>query len=138
MFGQLTYDQSTYGGMSPKQIINLGSEVGYSNMFRFHLSPIGEYTKSLITNICTSSAIDQENKSDDFILYPNPSKDIVIYSTSQNINSISIYNELGEIITSYINLNNTQISIPENLPAGVYFIEFSTINGKIVRKLLKL
>jgi hypothetical protein len=53
MFGQLTYKQSIYGKMRPEQIIKLGSKEGYSNMFRFNLSPIGEYTKSLIKNICS-------------------------------------------------------------------------------------
>jgi hypothetical protein len=137
MFGQLTYDQSTYGTMSPKQIINLGSEVGYSNMFRFHLSPIGEYTKSLITKICLSSVIDNEDQSSKFILFPNPTEDVINFSTDQNVTTISIYNYVGENIAEYRNLNNSQISFPTNLPVGVYFIEFTTNNGKIVKKVLK-
>jgi len=137
MFGQLTYDQSTYGTMSPKQIINLGSEVGYSNMFRFHLSPIGEYTKSLITNICSSSVIDNEDQSGKFILFPNPTKDVVNFLTDQNVTAISIYNYLGENVAEYRNINNSQISFPTNLPVGVYFAEFTTNNGKIVKKIVK-
>lgn len=55
MFGQLSYNPSVYGSMRPGQIIKMGSKEGYSNMFRFNLSPIGKYTQSLISNICTSS-----------------------------------------------------------------------------------
>jgi hypothetical protein len=71
------------------------------------------------------------------VVYPNPASNLVNVSFSENINSISITNQLGQTI-SKINVDKSETSIDiESLPKGNYTLLINTNTGTFYKKLLK-
>lgn len=73
-----------------------------------------------------------------FSFYPNPTRDIINFASSENIENIKIYNLLGqEIFSQQINSNEFILDI-SNQPTGTYIAKVS-FNGKFQSlKLVKL
>ena len=73
-------------------------------------------------------------------VYPNPASDeIEVSTTKEGLNSIEIYNLLGERIYSSLvtdNISPFTINI-KNFPSGVYIVEVKTEKGVEVRKFVK-
>lgn len=64
----------------------------------------------------------------DFKLYPNPSQNFISVSASEMINSVQIYNVLGQrVLAENINMNSKQINI-SSLEKGVYLIKTTIDN----------
>jgi hypothetical protein len=60
-----------------------------------------------------------------FRLYPNPTKDKLYFNSSQVINRIKIYNNLGQLIVDYsLNDTNAEINL-SSLEKGIYFIKIN-------------
>lgn len=55
-----------------------------------------------------------------FKYYPNPVKDILTLSSSEKVNSISIYNVAGQLIKSNKDANTIDMS---TLSTGIYLIK---------------
>ena len=67
-------------------------------------------------------------KAENISVYPNPSNDILNISTEKEIQSIVIYNSLGQVVlTKNVDANFVKINIDE-LPNGIYTLKAS-ING---------
>jgi len=79
---------------------------------------------------------EQENQ---MILYPNPTSGIINIQSKEKINSVSVYNVVGQKV-EFKSLNNENSSIDiSNLPEGIYFIELNLNNKtskryKVIRK----
>ncbi|MFN7043972.1 MAG: T9SS type A sorting domain-containing protein [Flavobacterium sp.] len=72
-----------------------------------------------------------------FTLYPNPAKDILNIQSKQDvaINSVEIYNQLGQIVMASTNtLNTIDVS---NLASGTYFVKINTEKGSANAKFVK-
>ena len=72
-----------------------------------------------------------------FTLYPNPAKDILNIQSKQDvaINSVEIYNQLGQIVMASTNtLNTIDVS---NLASGTYFVKINTEKGSANVKFVK-
>lgn len=137
MFGQLTYDSATYNSMSSGQILNIGAQTGYQNMFQFNLSPIGLYTKNAIANICTTTTgIEEQNTTNYLAIFPNPANSVINIDTDRNIKSISIYDMTGEVVASFQNTNQSFITLPSYLTNGLYLLRIDTDGGIISKKIL--
>ena len=60
-------------------------------------------------------------------------------NNDEEITGIILYNYLGQTIKTWnTNLNRRTISLPINIAAGVYFIQISTKNNMIIKKIVKL
>ena len=82
---------------------------------------IAAYDASLSTNLFNS---------DTFSYYPNPVKNTLNLSYSENISDVSVYNLLGQqIIAKAINANQSQIDM-SNLASGAYMVKV-TANSQI-------
>jgi hypothetical protein len=79
------------------------------------------------------------SKDADFTIYPNPSSSSFVITTSHYaINSIKVFNILGEQIYSSPFLNNRLSKIDCTLfPPGIYFVQVQTETGSITQKLIK-
>jgi arabinogalactan endo-1,4-beta-galactosidase len=77
-----------------------------------------------------------KNTSEDFNIYPNPSKNsITIKASKSTVNSIKIFGISGNLlIEKSTNYKNLEVDVSK-LKAGVYFIQ---INNKVVKKIAKL
>ncbi len=73
-----------------------------------------------------------------FLIYPNPTAgEIKITSLRNNIKSIEVTNVLGDIILdNRIGGRNINMSL-SHLNSGLYFVKISTVEGSIVRKIVK-
>jgi hypothetical protein len=77
----------------------------------------------------------QELEVDNFILYPNPSKDeINLTSLNKNV-SFQLINSQGKIINfGELKQNSKAVISIENLEAGVYFVKIETKTIKIIKE----
>jgi hypothetical protein len=71
-------------------------------------------------------------------LYPNPASWLFTISSNQyTINSIELYNVLGEKVQEKDNLNTREIKLDVTaLPLGIYFVKVFTEKGVVTKKLL--
>ncbi|WP_223034080.1 T9SS type A sorting domain-containing protein [Hanstruepera marina] len=78
-----------------------------------------------------------------FLIYPNPTQGKVFFKLKEasELKTISIYDLTGRLITDKVLMINSNSPIPsmnlEKLPAGNYFIEVNTNNGKSIKQLIK-
>jgi hypothetical protein len=87
------------------------------------------------------TGINNESELNDLIkVFPNPTRDeIQVISNQLSVNSIEIFNSLGEkIYYSPITDNRLPITINiSDIPSGVYFVEVNTENGVGVKQFVK-
>ncbi|MDP2688189.1 MAG: T9SS type A sorting domain-containing protein [Aequorivita sp.] len=81
-----------------------------------------------------------ENATLNFSLYPNPSSDYINIVVQNQLESIEVYNNLGQLIikkSKNLEGNKSKLEIT-NLNAGLYFIKVKTGDGELgVRRFLK-
>ena len=93
-------------------------------------------TNTYITTVAALSAQDYDFGTY-FTLYPNPAKDVLNIQTKQDlqVNSIEIYNQLGQIVMAVTNAVNS-IDVA-NLASGTYFVKINTEKGSANAKFVK-
>lgn len=99
-------------------------------------------------NTCTSSmsitvdylsfSIDETNSNKQIVLYPNPASNFVMVknNSTERINTISIYNVLGQKVYHSTN-NETQINVA-HLTDGIYNIRVELSNGETVQNKIQI
>ncbi|MCD8518668.1 MAG: T9SS type A sorting domain-containing protein, partial [Flavobacterium sp.] len=100
-----------------------------------------DYNFPITTNTYTTTVAALSTQDFDFgtyfTLYPNPAKDVLNIQAKQDlkINSIEIYNQLGQIVMASTNtLNTIDVS---NLASGTYFVKINTQKGSANVKFVK-
>lgn len=91
--------------------------------------------KNCVTSI---SSIALENK---ISVYPNPAKNVLNIQVAENVKSdIKVYNVLGKVVVDLDSKNlNTNSSIDiSKLNEGIYFIEISIDNERLVKQFVKI
>jgi Secretion system C-terminal sorting domain len=97
-------------------------------------------------NTIIPAGIEQSILTTSFKIYPNPSQNSVsvnieIESNQQTGGFIKIYSAIGQLITTQyteITVGINMFSLPhQNLPQGVYFIEWATAQQSTVQKFIK-
>ncbi len=68
----------------------------------------------------------QTSVADIFVLYPNPAIDQVTIRSTENIKSVRVMNQLGNVLAESTD-NNIQMN---NYAEGVYFVEVQLVNGE--------
>jgi hypothetical protein len=85
-----------------------------------------------------STGINEQTKSDDIVIYPNPtSGSFTINLKENNFATIQVYNMIGEVV--YRNKTNSLsplIQLNANIPEGLYFVETGLGDYKTISKLL--
>lgn len=96
-----------------------------------NVNPPGNF--GTYSNILSTS----DFESNSFSFYPNPAKDIVNFSSKNNIENITLYNVLSqEVLSKEVNSNEFTLDI-SNLPSGTYIAKLNNNISKTV-KLVKL
>lgn len=100
-----------------------------------------DYNFPITTNTYTTTiaALSTQNFEfgSEFILYPNPAKDVLNIQSKNSlaIQSIEIYNLLGQVVLAVPNSSNT-IDV-SNLKTGTYFVKVNTEKGSSNTKFVK-
>ena len=72
-----------------------------------------------------------------FRMYPNPVSNVLVLENTSKVNSLTIFNATGALVTS-MNLSGNEISIDlSSLTPGIYFIRFNTSNGIAAKRFIK-
>lgn len=92
----------------------------------------------VVKSIATANEISSVSKADVTVsnirLHPNPSNDIIYIENIPKGSTLTIYNEHGNAMMQTVPCNETQTLNIQRLPAGVYFVQFTT-EGKVVGQL---
>jgi hypothetical protein len=100
-----------------------------------------DYNFPITTNTYTTTVAALSSQDYDFgtyfTLYPNPAKEVLNIQSKQGvaINSVEIYNQLGQIVMATTNAVNT-IDVA-NLASGTYFVKVNTDKGSANAKFVK-
>jgi len=106
---------------------------------------IGSTTQEVWSTTIISTAINENNNKESAFIFPNPANESITIGYNKSLdseNKIEIKNVLGQTIkqinTNEINnsKNSVDINIQE-LPTGVYFIQFKIDNKLICKKFIK-
>lgn len=83
--------------------------------------------------------VDDVSFSNNFMMYPNPVKDIFSVSSTNNseISSISIYSILGQLILTVPGRNLQSDIDVSHLESGTYLIKVTTLHGRAITKFIK-
>jgi hypothetical protein len=96
-------------------------------------------TNTFNTEFIAALANDDFNTSN-FNLYPNPSNSIVqvnLQNSTDTIQKITIFDVLGKSIKTLDTIDSNSYTIDvSNFSKGIYFIEITTDNGKLQKKLV--
>ena len=111
------------------------------NTFSNNANIYFDYNFPIATNTYTTTVAALSTQDFDFgnyfTLYPNPAKDLLNIQTKQDVavNSIEIYNQLGQIVMAITNALNT-IDVAD-LASGAYFVKINTEKGSANAKFVK-
>lgn len=148
---------ASFGGTTPmydglqelfiKEEINLNAYLGQQLMIKFVLSSDGGYELDgfyfddfLVRKINTITAgINEINIENNVVIFPNPSNgQITLKNSGETVYTLKLYNGLGQEVIKADKLEaNEEVKKLElgHLEAGIYFIELSSNEGRIVKKL---
>ena len=108
-------------------------EVLYVNVWEYSGGSGGTFQVSAYDASLGSISFDNAN----FSYYPNPVKNILNLSYTQNISSVVVFNLLGqEVVSRAVNANHSQIDM-SHLPTGTYMVKVTADNQVKTIKVIK-
>ncbi|QAA82931.1 T9SS type A sorting domain-containing protein [Aequorivita sp. H23M31] len=127
------FDRSTgilyAGGYHGGGVSNLYSVNTTTGMFT-NLGSVGDCAELGIVAFLGGTVGVSDNKLEGFFFYPNPSSDVLNLKSVKNIDSVSIYNLLGqEIMQTKVNATGSQLNI-SSLSVGTYIMKVN-VNGEL-------
>lgn len=110
----------------------------FSNTASIYFDYLAPSSTNIETTIIQTLANQTLASSENFKVYPNPVKEVLnLYATGlYTVNSISIFNSLGQLIQIISNPISSSINV-SGLKQGIYFINISTENGITSVKFIK-
>jgi Leucine-rich repeat (LRR) protein len=136
-FADATNDGYVAFKIKTKPTLVLGDT--FSNLANIYF----DYNFPIITNTATTTIQTLGTPSFDFdanfALYPNPAKNQITLSAKNEIelNSVEIYNTLGQLILVVANAENTSTIDVSALLSGTYFVKINTDKGVSSSKFIK-
>jgi hypothetical protein len=136
----LDFNDATNDGYVVFKIKTLSSLV-LGDTFTNNANIYFDYNFPITTNTYTTTVAALSTQDFDFgtyfTLYPNPAKDVLNIQAKQDlqVNSIEIYNQLGQIVMATTNaINSVDVA---NLASGTYFVKVNTEKGSANAKFVK-
>ncbi|HLF51769.1 T9SS type A sorting domain-containing protein, partial [Flavobacterium sp.] len=125
------------GGDGNHSIVSLtGQTPGstlYIGVWKFNSSASGQFQVSAFDASLSNSGFDNNG----FSAYPNPVKEVLNLSYTQNISVVEVYNLLGQqVIAKTINANQSQIDM-SHLSSGAYMVKVTADNQVKMIKVIK-
>ncbi|RBA28642.1 DUF7619 domain-containing protein [Flavobacterium tibetense] len=136
----LDFDDATNDGYVLFKIKTLPTLI-IGDTFSNQVNIYFDYNFPIVTNNYTTTVQLLNNQSFEFssyfTLYPNPVKDVLNIQSKQDliVNSMEIYNQLGQIVMAVANTSN-RVDI-SNLTSGIYFVKVNTDKGTANTKFIK-
>lgn len=96
----------------------------------------GVSAEAIAIHYVDETAINEITKLDVHI-YPNPTHNLLHIQSEENINNISLYNEMGQMVLTIPQANREKIIYLSELKSGFYFVKIEGDNSFTVKKILK-
>jgi photosystem II stability/assembly factor-like uncharacterized protein len=97
----------------------------------------GTYKTTITVNQDAITSINNIDENNSIKVYPNPNKGQFTLDVSQyNVESVSIFNITGELLTTIPVQNKNTVDISSNLLSGIYFVKIQTANGSAVKRIV--
>lgn len=103
-------------------------------------NPSGEIRGQVLkTGSCEIvTAIERASSKQELVIFPNPSKNLIQLSSSENIQTIRIFSVDGKLIREEKINSQKQASINiEGLNNGIYLLETVSNEGNQIRRIIK-
>lgn len=128
-----TYNWTTTGNQNTRQIIVPNDVLGtFSYQVKDTMNCITD-----IYNITVAPALSNDGfEKSDFMIYPNPSSDLIFINSNTNFISYNLKTIDGKTIASGMINENNQIDIKSCI-SGIYLLYLNNDNKTIVRKIIK-
>jgi len=108
-------------------------EVVYARVYKYSTSTVHPFVMSAYNTTLSVGGFDNAN----FAYYPNPVKNVLNLSYTQNISDIAVFNLLGQqVMTKTVNSNSGQVDM-SNLSAGTYMVKVTADNQVKTIKVIK-
>jgi subtilisin family serine protease len=124
--------------------LNLINQINRGDLIRFRFRDINNNSNDIyLDNVRIYSKFNLLQEKG-FLIYPNPFKDninIQYYSQPNNLQSIVIYNTIGQRVKTISyngNASSNETINLSNLPSGLYVIQLIYSDKKVVEKMMKL
>ncbi|MEH1009439.1 T9SS type A sorting domain-containing protein [Winogradskyella sp. ECml5-4] len=115
--------------IKPKSDVVVGNIISGVADIYFDFNP-AIITNTLNTEIVEPLSVDEFDLSD-IKLFPNPTKDILRINSNKTIESIKLFNNLGQLL--YLSTNTDSINL-SSFKSGIYIIELKFSNQSFERK----
>ena len=130
-------DQDSGTVVNYNSVLNLTTLTGgttyYVQVDRWGSNQNGSFGLKITDLLLTTNAFDNKN----FTYYPNPVKDVLNLSYTKNISSVTVFNLLGQqITTKVVNANQSKIDM-SNLASGTYLVKVTADNQVKTIKVIK-
>ena len=113
------------------------------NAFNDRNNLLGGFTQDTTLNLqygsCDEPGTGINEIDNNLSIYPNPANGLLNINSKQKINTVSVYNMIGNLVMVKNIYNSQSILEIENLTNGVYFIQLnlndgSSLNSKFIKK----
>lgn len=93
-----------------------------------YIDALGDtYQQSKSVSFCIDINVGMEaSDNQNLRIYPNPAREILNIAGTESINSITVYNSLGQVVNTHYPQTSSCAISTENMPSGVYIISVET------------
>lgn len=85
-------------------------------------------------SVTVASSVEENDNASSIKVYPNPTKTQLNISSTENIETIKVYNTMGQLIVDNIVEGTFYTLNTSTLPYGVYFVNIETAGGISVKR----
>ena len=115
----------------------LPSNTPLTNTTYYATQTVGGCTSATSLAVTITTLANQDFDMSQFSYSPNPVNDVLNLSYSQDMNSVKVYNMVGqELMTKQVNANTAQIDL-SNFANGAYFIQVTTGSAMKTVRIIK-
>jgi len=115
----------------------LPSTTPLTNTTYYATQTVGGCTSATSLAVTITTLSNQDFDMSQFSYYPNPVNDVLNLSYYQDMNSVKVYNMIGqELMTKQVNANTAQIDL-SNFVNGAYFIQVTTGSAMKTVRIIK-
>ncbi|CAM3291964.1 hypothetical protein FLLO111716_01380 [Flavobacterium longum] len=118
--------------IKPKSNLVVGNTIANDASIYF------DFNAPIVTNTVTTTVTalgNPEVAANDFVVYPNPAKHTISIQAHTSIESVAIYNTLGQLVKTANRQTTIDIS---GLSPGSYFLQLVSSKGKTTKKMIKI
>ena len=129
------FNETLESGDWEQRSVNInGNWAGKTVYIAFRHHDVTDMFAMKIDNVNVTAGVGVENHEMSTNIYPNPANNVLNINATSNINRVTVYNMMGQLIGSYnANSVNTQINT-SSFANGVYTVKIETENGTTTSK----